>query len=243
MEKERSLSDSLSVSDSGMAGIVVVRGEDGRIIFRKKNMIVNSGRQYIFGLVKGAIDGTLSSPAKISEIRFGTGTLLPIQGNESLGTPAEEYDTDTSSLVWRSTAAVSSGSKTTTTAGEGAYLYDTGDSKLYLGSSEPAWVEASNYTTGSSIPTSGTENHLFYNTLNGNLYVRQKALAIEEMPSSDGIGLKISATIRGNASSPAMISELGLFLDDGSMFSRLAFEPVPLTGDMDAYTISYYVYF
>jgi hypothetical protein len=61
--------------------------------------------------------------------------------------------------------------------------------------------------------------------------------------TSPSIGLLFSCTIRGIASSFANINELGLFLDDGDMFSRLAFDAVPLTADTDAYNLSYYVYF
>jgi len=59
----------------------------------------------------------------------------------------------------------------------------------------------------------------------------------------DGISIKISLTdISGTTYASEVVSELGILLSDGSLFSRLVFEPVPFTSDF-TYNLTYYIYF
>jgi len=104
MEKEIILNDRLSLSDSGtMRGhVVMTRAEDGKVIFRKDNMIVQNGRKYISDLVLKAINGELTgSSTKIATLRFGTGTVATATENNALGAEVSAYATTASSLDWR----------------------------------------------------------------------------------------------------------------------------------------------
>lgn len=247
MERNLKASETVRVSDSGPRGVVVLEREDGTLVFRKENMIVATGRQYISNLVYGMIE----SPAEtrfIETIKFGTGgAAIPEADQEDLEANVAAYDlTLDTSLVWKkSPATVEEGDHTTVPAELGQYLFNRSNDKLYIGTTGPVWTEATNYTFGESIPTTGTENHLFYHKDMRRLYVRSKAFTVEPL-TSPLIGMLFSCTIRGIASSFANINELGLFLNDGdpaTMFSRLAFDAVPLTMDTDAYNLSYYIYF
>ena len=77
MEKLQ-LQDSFRVSDSKITGYVVIK-ENGKIIVKKENMIVEGGRKYIKDRVFGA------SAATINKIVFGTNTKV-VESNDSLGT-------------------------------------------------------------------------------------------------------------------------------------------------------------
>jgi hypothetical protein len=68
--------------------------------------------------------------------------------------------------------------------------------------------------------------------------------------TSPEIGIKIDIYLTGK-NEDKNISELGLFLNDNTvgppatpatMFSRLVFEPIPLTAE-HTYEITYYIYF
>jgi hypothetical protein len=301
MEREMNLSEDLRVSDSriGPVGVVVIRDDEGRIILRKKNMIVGTGRSYVSGLVSGAIAATLSSSTiKISGIKFGTGgSTLPTSSQTALASWESGYDTtlDTT-LVWKkSTADITSGASNPGTAVLGDYFYNTTQGKLYEGTTGPVWTEVVG-ATGTSFPVSPTEDDVFYRTDLSKLYVYSKAFTIASLGGSE-IGLALSITIRGIT--PVQISELGLFLSDGAvvadesvvvgkmykiktvgttnwntvfgtsgvsysignvgkasavgsgtgdaylidMFSRLAFDPISITTDVDAFNISYNIYF
>jgi len=57
-----------------------------------------------------------------------------------------------------------------------------------------------------------------------------------------GIGAQVDILVNGVSSPSVMISELGLFLTDDSLFSRIVFEPTPFT-DNTKYKMTYTVYF
>jgi hypothetical protein len=154
--------DTLRVSDSKIRGYVVLE-RDGKVIFKKENMIVENGRNYIKNLVHSKlIDGT-SEARSISTLKFGEGTAL-----------VDASDTDLISNV------------------------------------------------------------LFYN----------KTLSITNLTvlSGDEIGLKVTVEVEGNDSPAASVTELGLFLSDGSLFSRLVFDVFPLNQNT-TYNLTYYIYF
>lgn len=235
-------------SGSEIRGRVVVTDEEGNQILDRDNMIVSGGRSYISGLVSGAIAGTLtSSTKKISKIKFGTGTTVPASSETALVSEVAAYETTLgTTLVWKkSTANVSEGLSDPGTVVVGDYFYNTTSSELKLGTAgtPDTWVTVSG-ASGGSFPTSPTpsEDDVFYRTDLTKLYVYTPAFTVSSL-SSPFIGLLFSCTIRGIVGSEASISELGLFTDTPAMFSRLAFDPIPLTEDADAYNISYYVYF
>lgn len=302
MEREMNLSEDLRVSDSriGPVGVVVIRDDEGRIILRKKNMIVGTGRSYVSGLVSGAIAATLSSSTiKISGIKFGTGgSTLPTSSQTALASWESGYDTtlDTT-LVWKKSAAtISSGASDPATVVVGNYFYNTTSGVLKIGTAGTPNTWSSSGSVGTSFPASPSENNVFYRTDLSKLYVYSKAFTIASLGGSE-IGLALSITIRGIT--PVQISELGLFLSDGAvvadesvvvgkmykiktvgttnwntvfgtsgvsysignvgkasavgsgtgdaylidMFSRLAFDPISITTDVDAFNISYNIYF
>lgn len=57
-----------------------------------------------------------------------------------------------------------------------------------------------------------------------------------------GIGAQVDILVNGVSSPSVMISELGLFLTDDSLFSRIVFEPTPFT-NATKYKMTYTVYF
>jgi hypothetical protein len=69
--KKITLNDSFRVSDSKMHGVVVVK-ENGKIIIKKENMIVSSGRSYIKNLLSSKIFTGIIEDRKINSIKFGT---------------------------------------------------------------------------------------------------------------------------------------------------------------------------
>jgi hypothetical protein len=211
MEKELVLKDSVDISDSKIRGIVVIEKEDGTILFRKENMIVATGRQYLRNLVYGLI----TSPAetrKINSIRFGTGLNLVKSSDTNLTSVISAYDISLTTLQWK---------------------------KIPL-------EDQTGYDEGVEFPSNPTENDLFLNTYNGNFYIYTKAMTVSNSISSSEIGLKISVNLRGQSGFTADITELGLFLNDtptATMFSRLVFDKIPLTQNMEAYNLTYYIYF
>jgi hypothetical protein len=69
--------DRVDIKDYGVRGVVVLKKEDGTIIFKKENMIVNSGKKYIRDVfVKNAIAplssfSTNLSSFSLTHIAFG----------------------------------------------------------------------------------------------------------------------------------------------------------------------------
>jgi hypothetical protein len=210
--KKTILNDSFRVSDSKVKGYVVIK-QDGKIILRKENMIVENGRKYIKNLVLSKITET----RKINSIKFGTGTAPVSSNNTSLQTVISEYDLNITSLAWEEYTETdySSGSNNPNPVIVGDYFYNTSSNELLIGISgtpSDTWTEAENYTIGTLLPTSGTENHLFYNTQTNKLYIYSKKLfTIDELQGNE-IGLKITAHLIGTTNVQS-ISELGLFFD------------------------------
>ena len=166
MEKQITLGDKLELSDSGSVRghVVVTRAEDGKVLFRKDNMIVENGRKYIRDLVFGAVGGTLSSSTvKITTLKFGTGTAATVTSDNALGSAAS-YDTTTSTLDWKiQTSTVYTGylGVTGTTSGEtpndGEYLLVLAQNKVYRGNGT-SWVEITNLLSNYFFASnSGTE--------------------------------------------------------------------------------------
>jgi hypothetical protein len=85
---------------------------------------------------------------------------------------------------------------------------------------------------------------VFYRLDEGNLYSYSKLFIITQLTSPE-IGFKIESYLIGSGSGYS-IGELGLFLIDNdeneTIFSRLTFEPIPVSGG-NTYEITYYIYF
>jgi hypothetical protein len=241
--KKITLKDSFRVSDSKITGYVVIK-ENGKIIIKKENMIVETGRKYIKDLVHNKIIGSGSEARKINSVKFGTGINPVVSSNTSLQTVQSTYDMSLTTLGWKKIASAE-GPTNPTLVVIGNYFYNTSDDELLIGTSgEPnTWEEVLNYTTGTTLPTTSlTEGHFFYNTSAKVLYVYGKTMVISQLNTPD-IGLKIDIYLTGK-SEDRNISELGLFLDGSGteMFSRLVFNAIPLTNN-NTYEISYYIYF
>jgi hypothetical protein len=246
MEKNIILKDSVNISDSKIRGVVVLEKEDGTVIFKKENMIVEGGRNYIKNLFFTKVSGGTEN-RKIYTLKFGTSTALTLVGDTDLKANVPAYTINTDSLQWKKLISTS-GDTNPDPVVVGDYFYNTSDNELLIGTAgtpNATWEEALDYTTGDSFPTSSlTENDLFYNTELSNLYVYGKAMIVSVL-SSPEIGIKVSAVLRGVDAQQSSISELGLFLNDtptATMFSRLVFDGFPLTAN-SAYILSYYIYF
>jgi hypothetical protein len=100
MEKNIILKDSVNISDSKIRGIVVLEKEDGTIIFKKENMIVEGGRNYIKNLFFTKVSGGTES-RKIYTLKFGTSTVLTQVGDTDLRANVSAYTINTDSLQWK----------------------------------------------------------------------------------------------------------------------------------------------
>jgi len=74
------------------------------------------------------------------------------------------------------------------------------------------------------------------------LSVSNVTIPIIPVNSIDSVSIQISTQIDGADYVSEIVSELGILLSDGSLFSRLVFEPVPLTSGT-TYNLTYYIYF
>ena len=93
--------DKLPINDSLVHGFVVARDDNGGIIFKKSNMVVNGGRESIIALINNTMFNTEADNAfkTFSSIKFGS--------NYSMTTP----DTDKITVI------------------DGAYQYDISTEK------------------------------------------------------------------------------------------------------------------
>ena len=84
--------DKLPINDSLVHGFVVARDDNGGIIFKKSNMVVNGGRESIIALINNTMFNTEADNAfkTFSSIKFGsnysmttpdTNTITPITDN------------------------------------------------------------------------------------------------------------------------------------------------------------------
>lgn len=81
---------------------------------------------------------------------------------------------------------------------------------------------------------------LLFTERNQKLYRKSKML--EVLPKSNAIGLRITMDVTGTSEIGEGVCELGLFLNDGTLFSRVVFDPIPLT-DKFTYKLTYFIYF
>jgi hypothetical protein len=198
-------------------------------------MIVANGRSYINNSVLTKITGG-SETRKISSIRFGTGLAITNPGTTALTSIVSFYSTAlVSSTKWFDVAAGKLYTYTTT--------WDNGVAATAVGL-------IANRPTAILIPVSGNtyfatdESKLYTYTSSWNSGVLTETTLhhINNLSTDNGIGLQIDVIVSGSPSASTMISELGLFLDDNSMFSRVIFEPTPFT-NATSYKMTYTVYF
>lgn len=104
--------DKLPINDSLVHGFVVARDDNGGIIFKKSNMVVNGGRDSIIALINNTIFNTTDNNAfkTFSSIKFGS--------NYSMTTP----DTDKITVI---TGAYQYNISTSETDGEALCKYDS----------------------------------------------------------------------------------------------------------------------
>jgi hypothetical protein len=92
--------DRLNVQDSRIKGVVVMEDNEGDVVFKKENMIVTEGRNYIKTLVLDKILGSSSEARKINSIQFGTGNDMTTSNKEALTAPIVAYNKTLSEEGW-----------------------------------------------------------------------------------------------------------------------------------------------
>jgi hypothetical protein len=241
--KHIKLSDTFRVSDSKIRGYVVLKKEDGSIVFKKENMIVEKGRKYIKELVFSKISGSTVNDY-ISELKFGVGSFsdgtsaaLTTPNMINLQNNIPDYDKD---LI--------TGTKWINLTNNKIYTYV--NNEWDNGVTATAVGLIANRATAIPSPVSGNtyfatdESKLYtYTTVwDGGVVISTTLNHINSL-SDPELGLRIDCRIVAGEGSAQMINELGLFLaPSGDMFSRLIFEPVPFT-NTTTYTLTYYIYF
>jgi len=93
MNKNINIKDYFKVDDSHsrVRGFVVMRKENGDIVFAKENMIVKTGRTAIFNAVTSGTD------ISFTKIVYGSGSQLPVEGDTALKNAISAYSTDLTS--------------------------------------------------------------------------------------------------------------------------------------------------
>jgi hypothetical protein len=254
--KEFTLQDTLRVSDSKIKGFVVMEREDGTTVFAKPNMIVENGRNFIKDLVYKQVS-TDTETRKFSHISFGSGITPTIPTMEDLEIPITDLskgtvdnstpvDISDTNLVWSEiTTTYSYGLVLPTSAVTGElFVMDNEDTTytLYTATAVDTWDAGVALDSTIILPDITTEDHgdYIFSTRNNKLYYASYVL--EVLPSNNAIGLKITIDVIGTTGVDKSSSELGLFLSDDTLFSRVVFDPVPIT-DTLKYKLTYYIYF
>jgi hypothetical protein len=226
--KHIKLNDEVMIRDFGIKGVVIVTRDDGTIVFKKQNMIVEGGRKYIKNLL-GAKLGFGAEDRKIDTMKFGTGSSMVSVEDNTITDPITltNGDLDFVAVPYQ----IISGDLPDVV--EGKYIKDS-TSIFYKGingSWEPIEIKSSGWS----------END--YQDIDGELFQYVKLMDISSVDDDD-LTFKITGRLSGTGTNVTSISELGLFLngDGEEMFSRLVFDPFPLSKGT-TYTVTYYLYF
>lgn len=127
----------------------------------------------------------------------------------------------------------------------GTKWFNESNNTLYTAITQDTWTGATDETLDIEEPTFSVGN-IYYNDKNDKYYEFEPVLSI--LPTDNAIGLKITIDVTGSSGTSEGSSELGLFLTDGevsptyTLFSRVVFDPVPIT-DTLKYKLTYYIYF
>jgi hypothetical protein len=214
MEKNIILKDSVNISDSKIRGIVVLEREDGTIVFKKENMIVEGGRNYIKNIFFTKVSGG-TEDRKIYTLKFGTNTDLTEVADTDLKANVSAYTINTDSLQWRK---ITLEDQEDYDEGESfpeepeendLFLNDNGNFYIYTKAMIVSQLNSPEIGVKISAILRGTD---------------AQQLSISEL------GLFLDDAVVGPPAVPA------------TMFSRLVFDGFPLTTD-SAYILSYYIYF
>jgi hypothetical protein len=80
------LTDNFSISDKPFVkGVVVMKDENGRIIFKKNNLVVKSGRKLLFDLFKECVTSATERTSKRIGVIYGSGTSAVSSTDTKLG--------------------------------------------------------------------------------------------------------------------------------------------------------------
>jgi len=242
------LKDILRVSDSKIRGLVILRKDDGTVIFKKENMIVEGGRKFIRDLLFNQINNGILDTRKIVSVKFGCGSTTTAPDTTDLtgkidGEYLYKYDLNTTDLVWTQyTDPYSSGgtSPLPINSETNDKFIDTVLEKIFTFDGTD-WDLGEDIDFESEDPEIGTEGDFYFNTANSKLYIVEKVVVL--IPEHLGIGIKLNIILEGSSSYEAT-SELGLFLnsDSETLFSRVVFDPIPITAGFK-YRLTYYIYF
>jgi hypothetical protein len=251
--KEFTLQDTLRVSDSKIKGFVVMEREDGTTVFAKPNMIVENGRNFIKDLVYNQVATDIMDARKFSYISFGSGITPTVPTDTGLEISIPDLSglnavsiTSSTDLIWSEvTTTYSYGLVLPTSALTGElFVMDNEDTTytLYTATAVDTWDAGVALDSTILLPDITTEVHgdYIFSTRNNKLYYASYIL--EVLPSTNAIGLKITIDVIGTTGVDKSSSELGLFLSDDTLFSRVVFDPVPIT-DTLKYKLTYYIYF
>lgn len=179
------ITDGISLKDGiGAHGYVVIRDDStGKILLQKSNMVVETGRSFVYSLFVESLEGVVSSDSgielstaeRLDKCVLGTGSKKIVEYTDTdLNERLEGYDIS---------------------------LTDKSDRlKIELGST------------------------------------------IDEESKGKVYFLKFQISgIKGNGDD-INITELGLFLNNGDLFSRITFDPIPFSVST-SFSLDYYIYF
>lgn len=253
--------DKMKTRDGIAKGVVMLREANGKIIFKKNNMIVLEGRKAILKhLLKSGGNGF-----NLNSLYLGKGTSVtsPEYNSTIINTKLKIYELNSNSTGDNGSATISymsnvSGSvfmndidyayipKTSendeakvvlTVDGDVAYYDDGGTKKPYVLSEEQI--------------NAGLTGKISVNTA-GNLVFNSTPLYDSEnnnIPANTNTEpfIKVIARFSGSQGFANSVTELGLLFKDNEhtteeLFSRVIFEPVPFSTNT-RYELIYYIYF
>lgn len=265
--------DRLNVWDSRIKGVVVMEDINGKVIFKKENMIVKEGRDYIKALVLNKILGSSTETRKINSIQFGTGNDMTTSERNTLTDRIEDYDIEISENKWikrpYSTSYIVTFGSTDPGVVVGDYFFNTDTNILKVGvAGDPdLWQEVeptegiiiynldktivrrfstawSIVSSGTTFPVSPTVEDYFYDTTPDIGGLYLYEKVFKAENLSGEVGIMFTIILQGTDSASQLISEIGLFLDGTG--SKMFSRVVfePVPINSDVtYRLKYYIYF
>lgn len=252
--------DKMKTRDGIAKGVVMLREANGKIIFKKNNMIVLEGRKAILKhLLKSGGNGFnlislyLGKGTSVTSPEYNTTIIntklktYPLNSNSTgdNGSAAISYMSNVSESVFMNdidyayipkTSENSEAKVVLTVDGDVAYYDDGGIKKPYVLSEEQI-------NAGLTGKISVNGGNLAFNSIS--LYDSEN----NNIPANTNTEpfIKVIARFSGSQGFANSVTELGLLFKDNEhtteeLFSRVIFEPVPFSTNT-RYELIYYIYF